>query len=517
VILSSPLCGWFQCVSLETFSILANLHAALSQFQVICLFTFAIFYAVALSGNHKFEIATIFASLTILRLVTTQLITALQALPYCFQGIASLRRINDFLVDGIKNKPNTTGYFGTAKSDHFDEPKEKFESAVASLQHANFAADETQPILLKDISLKLLPGTFTLVFGEVGSGKSLLLRSVIGELVPMSGSVKLPDTSISLCDQPAWLRSASVRDNIICDYEFEQTWYNKVIWACALDEDLASFADADEIIIGSKGTTLSGGQKNRITLARALYARNRVLIADDILAGLDHTTERKVFRRVFGHDGLLKKSGITVVLATHSERWAKHANQVLQMKDLTVASCKQKQTEDLNEEHGSSSDGSSSDLDDAEVFWTCKTDDKFSKATFRATTTGAKQADAKPRNYAEDRTSLIYYLKLMGLYNMSVYTILMLTWVAFQLAQCKKDMPQTTEELTSLGGFMSTWASVPLSNRSASIRDLIIFIVISVVGVLIQLLFLHWYLMSFLAESSLRLYEKQLSTLMRHV
>lgn len=168
-----------------------------------------------------------------------------------------------------------------------------------------------------------------MIVGSAGSGKSTLLRSIAGETTLFTGSFKPPSSSMAFCSQSVWLRNASIRDNIIGEDSFEDSWYNLVVWSCALLEDLAAMMKGDKTKIGSKGISLSGGQKNRIALARALYSRKPVFLIDDMIAGLDNTTERLVFDRVFGTNGLLRKMGVTVLLATHATHFAQHADRII--------------------------------------------------------------------------------------------------------------------------------------------------------------------------------------------
>ena len=118
------------------------------------------------------------------------------------------------------------------------------------------------------------------------------------------------------------MSNCSVRRNVCGPYkvadQIDVDWYNAVLKACALDEDVAHLKEGDETLVGSKGVNLSGGQKQRVALARALYAKNELMVFDDIFSALDEMTERKVFAGVFGDHGLARKIGATVLLATHS-------------------------------------------------------------------------------------------------------------------------------------------------------------------------------------------------------
>lgn len=142
-----------------------------------------------------------------------------------------------------------------------------------------------------------LPLQLTALSGPVGSGKSALLMSLLGELDCISGVVHLPKSgrlqedgliqSIAYCAQNSFLRSVSIRDNIIFGETFDEERYDQVLFACALNHDLDNLEDGDLTEIGVRGVTLSGGQKARLAVARALYSKAAVCLFDDPLAALD--------------------------------------------------------------------------------------------------------------------------------------------------------------------------------------------------------------------------------------
>lgn len=142
-----------------------------------------------------------------------------------------------------------------------------------------------------------LPLQLTALSGPVGSGKSALLMSLLGELDCISGVVHLPKSgrlqadglvqSIAYCAQNPFLRSVSIRDNIIFGEPFDEERYDQVLFACALNHDLDNLEDGDLTEIGVRGVTLSGGQKARLAVARALYSKAAVCLFDDPLAALD--------------------------------------------------------------------------------------------------------------------------------------------------------------------------------------------------------------------------------------
>ncbi|KAI1865044.1 uncharacterized protein JN550_008590 [Neoarthrinium moseri] len=136
---------------------------------------------------------------------------------------------------------------------------------------------------------------------------------------------------VAYVDQSAWAMNGSIRDNIVAgtNLAFDEKWYRAVCHACVLDVDFREIPHGDMTLVGSKGVKLSGGQRQRLSIARALYSRKKLAVFDDVLAGLDLVTERLVFQRVFGHDGLLRKIGATVVLATHSVKHLSQADFIL--------------------------------------------------------------------------------------------------------------------------------------------------------------------------------------------
>ncbi|KAF2396774.1 P-loop containing nucleoside triphosphate hydrolase protein [Trichodelitschia bisporula] len=167
------------------------------------------------------------------------------------------------------------------------------------------------------ISFSAKKGSVTVILGPVGSGKSILLKTLLGELHPQSGTVRIATPYVGYCGQAPWLRNATLRDNIIGAGTFDRVWYRTVIHLCALEYDLSQMPRKDLSLIGSRGITLSGGQKHRVALARALYSRCELLVLDDFLSSLDRKTQRHVAQGLLGKDGYVARHGCTVVMATH--------------------------------------------------------------------------------------------------------------------------------------------------------------------------------------------------------
>jgi ATP-binding cassette, subfamily C (CFTR/MRP), member 1 len=119
-------------------------------------------------------------------------------------------------------------------------------------------------------------------------------------------------------DQTPWLLSQSTQKNILGFANLNTEWYNAVVHACTLGNDIRLFPLGDQTLVGSNGISLSGGQKLRLAIARAVYAKKGVAIFDDVFSGLDATTERHVIDRLFRPAGLLRLNHTTIVVATHA-------------------------------------------------------------------------------------------------------------------------------------------------------------------------------------------------------
>jgi len=152
-----------------------------------------------------------------------------------------------------------------------------------SLQGASFTWETTDgesPFQLHNLNLNLITG-LNVVVGPVASGKSSLLNALTGEMRKTAGTLSISGRK-AFCSQTPWIRNASVRENITFGSIYEETWYAKVIHACALETDFKILPSGDQTEIGELGINLSGGQKARINFARAIYSNADLIIADDV-------------------------------------------------------------------------------------------------------------------------------------------------------------------------------------------------------------------------------------------
>lgn len=215
-----------------------------------------------------------------------------------------------------------------------DAPNVSFEKASIAWPSNEEKEDGDERYVLRNLDISFPEGELSVVSGKTGTGKSLLLAAILGEVDVLSGKINVPrppltrdrydhlatrdnwiiPSSIAFVAQIPWIENASIRDNILFGLPFDEERYNKVIEVCALKKDLEMLTDGESTEIGANGINLSGGQKWRVTFARALYSRAGILILDDIFSAVDAHVGRFIFEK-----GLTGELGVgrTRILVTH--------------------------------------------------------------------------------------------------------------------------------------------------------------------------------------------------------
>ncbi len=138
-----------------------------------------------------------------------------------------------------------------------------------------------------------------------------MLNALIGDMNKHEGSLIVDDCKIALSPQYAWIQNATIKDNILFGNEYNEIFYNEVLDACALRDDLNILPAGDLTEIGEKGINLSGGQRQRISLARCVYSRAEIYLLDDTLSAVDSHVAKHIFDHVIGPNGMLKNRVIT--------------------------------------------------------------------------------------------------------------------------------------------------------------------------------------------------------------
>ncbi|KAE9407796.1 hypothetical protein BT96DRAFT_986429 [Gymnopus androsaceus JB14] len=245
-----------------------------------------------------------------------------------------------------------------------EETETKLEPGPVSVDDAALPTPQAQALQIRKFFLTIIDkvlfhrNSINLIIGPTGSGKTAMLLALLGEMhyIPMitlagdnseaaasgSGSkgswFNLPRGSggVAYAAQESWVQNETIRDNILFHSPFDQDRYDKVIYQCGLERDLALFDAGDLTEVGEKGLTLSGGQKARLTLARAVYSKAKVLLLDDVLAALDVHTSKWIVEKCFLGDLMNDR---TVILVTHNTALTLPiARFVVTLKDGRVAS-----------------------------------------------------------------------------------------------------------------------------------------------------------------------------------
>lgn len=185
--------------------------------------------------------------------------------------------------------------------------------------------DSTLLAALRNISLQVEKGEFIAITGLIGSGKTSLLNALSGFMKRTNGSVSV-NGSLLMCGHP-WVQNTTVKENIIFGNEHNEQKYKEVIYACSLESDIEILPAGDQTEIGERGITLSGGQKARINLARAVYADKEIILLDDVLSAVDARVGKHIM--TYCLSGLLKNK--TRLLATHQLSLIGSANRVIFM------------------------------------------------------------------------------------------------------------------------------------------------------------------------------------------
>jgi ATP-binding cassette subfamily C (CFTR/MRP) protein 1 len=196
-------------------------------------------------------------------------------------------------------------------------------------ENASCGWDRSKTPTLMNLNFKIKEGSMTMIVGPVSSGKSTLLKAILGETPAARGLQRSFFTEVAYCSQSAWLVNGTLRNNIVNGSDFDPDWYNTVIQACDLETDISIMPLGDETIVGSKGLSLSGGQQQRVALARAIYFRRSIVLIDDVMCGLDASTEEHVFESVLGENGLLRGADTTVIYVTNAIHRFSQADHVI--------------------------------------------------------------------------------------------------------------------------------------------------------------------------------------------
>ncbi|XP_016524098.1 multidrug resistance-associated protein 4 isoform X4 [Poecilia formosa] len=181
---------------------------------------------------------------------------------------------------------------------------------------------------LQNVSFTVKPEQLLAIIGPVGAGKSSLLNAILGELSQETGVVKVKG-EVTYTSQQPWILPGTIRSNILFGNEFNPKKYDRVLRACALKRDMDLMPGGDLVMVGDRGVNLSGGQKTRVALARAVYRDADIYLLDDPLSAVDAEVGRHLFEECIC--GLLRKK--PRILVTHQLQYLKAADQIVVLKE----------------------------------------------------------------------------------------------------------------------------------------------------------------------------------------
>ncbi|KAF8857585.1 hypothetical protein BDZ45DRAFT_803222 [Acephala macrosclerotiorum] len=280
----------------------ANFTWSTTPFLVSCS-TFTVF---VLTKDTPLTTDIVFPALTLFNLLTFPLAILPMVITSIIEASVAVGRLTAFFV-AEELQPDAVIVKGPVDSNG-DESVSVRDGTFSWDRHSDRNA-------LEDINFTAAKGELTCVVGRVGAGKSSFLQAILGDLWKVKGQVVIHGNTAYVAQQP-WVMNATVKENIVFGHRYDPVFYEKTVKACALTEDFAQLPDGDETEVGERGISLSGGQKARLTLARAVYARADIYLLDDCLSAVDQHVGRHLIENVLGPNGLL--SGKTRVLATNS-------------------------------------------------------------------------------------------------------------------------------------------------------------------------------------------------------
>uniref|UniRef100_A0A8D0B2G1 Cystic fibrosis transmembrane conductance regulator n=1 Tax=Sander lucioperca TaxID=283035 RepID=A0A8D0B2G1_SANLU len=290
---------------------MASFYCA-SKIILFVTFTLYVLLGNTITASRVFVTVSLYTSV---RLTVTLFFPS--AIEKLFESRVSVRRIQEFLMlDEITKGPAALPQ---------DEKKDAFVEIQDLVCYWDKSLDAPS---LQNLSFTLNSSHLLAVIGPVGAGKSSLLSTILRELPHEKGVLTVKGQLTYAAQQP-WVFPGTIRSNILFGKELDTQKYERVIRACALKRDMELLPDGDLTIIGDRGATLSGGQKARVNLARAVYQDADIYLLDDPLSAVDAEVGRHLFEQCIC--GLLKNK--PRILVTHQLQYLQVADQIVVLKE----------------------------------------------------------------------------------------------------------------------------------------------------------------------------------------
>lgn len=316
-----------QCIKKSIFRV-SNSTVFLTGNAVIILITYSIYVHL---GN-ALTLSQVFAGATLLS-VAHYFTTGLYAYGMEVTGnaISACKSITEILLlrkrapisNQVSDDLNAIEIHNLAATWEADRKQDEI-SLTSSMSNLIDERKLSGQLCLCEVDLRVKHSEFVVIIGAVGSGKSSLLKSIIGETNILSGEVQVYG-NIAYVPQEPWIIPTTLQENIIMGSSLDIDRYEKIIEECCLKDDIAKMPYGDQTVMSDKGDSLSGGQKMRISLARALYANKNIYLLDDPLSAVDVQVSSQIFHKCIL--GTMSKK--TRILVTHQMYVLPYADRII--------------------------------------------------------------------------------------------------------------------------------------------------------------------------------------------
>ena len=314
-------------------------------FNLVAIRTFvnsnlSILTSLATIGGYTYfhgpmEVETLFSSTKLIEEVAEPMVNIPQYITDLESLKISLNRVQGFLVVKDLEKKENKNRKEEFQTDSNENPK------AIEYNNCNFGIKgekgEENKVLLKELNLVINKNELVTIIGETGSGKSCLINSILNNLELLNqGEQDLKcfvySPEISYASQDPWIMNGTIRDNIIFYDKFDANRYNEVVNACQLDKDFENLKHGDMTEVGSTGNNISGGQRARIALARAIYKDADIYLFDDPIPSVDTLVSMKIF-----HQGIVNfLQNKTRIFVTHDTRNLKYSSRIIVMNNFKI-------------------------------------------------------------------------------------------------------------------------------------------------------------------------------------
>ncbi|XP_031568580.1 multidrug resistance-associated protein 4-like [Actinia tenebrosa] len=293
---------------------------ALNDVTTLIAIVALIYSGIHLFSYHIFTMATIFQNLANCMAYN---------IDYCYRYIQdikiSLQRIEKFLLEKDLDFELELSPFEA--SDQVSGMTSNIDNYMI-LKGLSAAWSTSQQNVIHDITLKVSPHQLMVITGPVGSGKSSLLMAMQREIPITSGKISFHG-KMAYVSQVPWTFSGTVRDNIVFGKTFDKMKYQRILDLSGLQKDMKRFPKGDLSMIGQRGVVLSGGQRSRVSLARAMYSEAEIVLLDDPLSAVDAKVGQQIFEKCVCEE----LSGSLRILVTHQLQYLPRADWIVIIKD----------------------------------------------------------------------------------------------------------------------------------------------------------------------------------------